>query len=317
MVLIKKYFRGLFVFIISLFFFSLAPPAQGQNTVSFAGEITRLEALINNTIGAEQYNALMALARLHQLSGNTDAQLETLERVLASFNGSGTALAEKGRLFISIGEFERASAVAAVLLSRGQEYLLIGRYLLAQIEAFRSGNTRLLAALANDPDFSAHRSGIFFTIWRLSDDQHYRDRLTAEFPQSPEARIAANAAPSSPTPLWLLFPGRDSIRLAEPSPQVAIIAPVQGAAAPPATVVTPAVQAGTPQGLQLQTGVFGREDNARGMAERLSRAGFQPLVSRRHVNGNDLWAVTVPGGNDVNATTQRLRSAGFESFPVR
>jgi len=311
-------------------FFLLGPifaQTEMQNTVSLEAEIARLENLARGAAGTEQHNALMTLTRLHQLSGNTDAQLETLARVVTLFPNNGQALVEQARLFISIGEFENAAATAAALLSREKEYLLMGRFLLAQVEAFRSGNTRLLAALAVDPDFSAHKSAIFYTLWKLSDDQYYRERLTTEFPQSPEARIIANTASSSPTPLWLLFPGRDSIRLAEPLPVApTITAPVvtspPAIASPPVVTAPPATQAGTPYSAQsqrpaLQTGLFGREANARAMADRLARAGFQASVSRRNVNGSAFWAVTVPGGNDMNATIQRLRAAGFESFPVR
>ena len=300
-------------FIFLLAFFTFPALANSQDTVPLTAEITRLESFVPGAPRSEQYNALMSLARLYQLSGNSEAQLRSLERALALFPGDGRALVEQGRLFISMGEYERASEAAAALLSKEKEYLLSGRFLLAQIEAFRSGNMRLLAALVDDSDFSAYKSGIFYTLWTLSGDSEWRNRLTTEFPQSPEAKIAANVVSSSPTPLWLLFPGRDSIRLAEPqrAAPVTIVSPVVQTPAPIA-------QTGTPQsGQLLQTGLFGREENARGLADTLRRAGFASEISRRNVSGNDFWAVLVPGGSDMNATMQRLKNAGFDSFPVR
>ena len=147
--------------LILLLFFLLIPAfalAEAQNTVDLGAEITRLESLVPGAARGEQYNVLMSLARLYQLSGNSEAQLRSLERVLAIFPGDGRALIEQGRLFISMAEYERASEAAAALLSKEKEYLLMGRFLLAQIEAFRSGNIRLLAALVDDPDFSAYKS---------------------------------------------------------------------------------------------------------------------------------------------------------------
>ena len=289
--------KGLLVIVL---FLPACFPAFAQTnpygTVSLAGEISRLEGLVQSAAPQEQYNALMTLARLYQLSGDADAQLRSLERLLALFPGDGQVLLEQGRLFLSIGEHEKAATVAAVLLSLEKQYLLEGRYLLAQIEAFRSGNTRLLEALLDDDDFSSHKGGIYYTLWKLSDDSAWMSRLRSEFPQSPEAQIAVNAIASPVTPLWLLYPGRDSIQLAAPSP------------------VMPA--AGQTQTTVLQTGLFGSEGNASALAERIRRAGFEPETSRRHVNGNDFWAVTVPAGSDINATIQRLRTAGFESFPI-
>jgi len=294
---IKSRFVFTFLFVI----FPIFAQVESPNTVNLDTEISRLESFLPGAAREEQYNALISLARLYQLSGNRDAQLRSLERVLALIPGDGRALVEQGRLFISMGEYDRASEAAAALLSKEKEYLLMGRFLLAQIEAFRSGNIRLLAALADDPDFSAYKSGIYYTLWTLSGDSVWRNRLSAEFPQSPEAQIAASAVSSSPTPLWLLYPGRDSIRLTEP--QLAEQAP------------TP--NSGVTQTAILQTGLFGREENARALVENLRRAGFASEISRRDVSGSVFWAVLVPGGSDMNATMQRLRDFGFDSFPIR
>ena len=288
--------------------------AEAQNTASLEAEISRLENLVSGAAREEQYNALISLSRLYQLSGNRDAQLRSLERVLALIPGDGRALVEQGRLFISMGEYDRASEAAAALLSKEKEYLLMGRFLLAQIEAFRSGNIRLLAALTDDTDFSAYKSGIYYTLWTLSGDSVWRNRLSAEFPQSPEAQIAASLVSSSPTPLWLLFPGRDSIRLTEP--QYAEQASTTLAAVTPVPQ-TPAHGSGLTQTAVLQTGLFGREENARALVDSLRRAGFASEISRRNVSGSVFWAVLVPGGSDMNVTMQRLRDSGFDSFPVR
>jgi tetratricopeptide (TPR) repeat protein len=309
---------GLIKSLILIFLFAIFPvlaAAEWRNTVPLEMEITRLENFAPGAARSEQYNALMTLARLYQLSGNTEAQLRSLERVLALFPADGRALVEQGQLFISTGEYEKAAEAAAALLSKENEYLLQGRFLLAQIEAFRSGNTRLLATLADDPDFSPYKNGIYYTIWMLSNDLSWKNRLTTEFPLSPEAQIAANAVSSSPTPLWLLYPGRDSIRLAEPQPGAPVLT-VQVNPLPTA-VPPPAPLAASLHGGLLQTGLFGREENARAMAERLGRAGFEPQIIPRFVNGNNFWAVTVSAGGDMNATMRRLSDAGFESFPVR
>ena len=287
-----------------LFLFLSFSPLFAQNA-SITAEISRLETL-SATAGAERLNAFLNLARLQQLSGNPEAALNVYERALAVFPGNGRLLMEKGRLLISIGEYDKASAAVSALLTRDQsrEIMREGRHLLAQLEAFRSGNTQILASLAEDPDFLEFRSGILFTLWRLTGLPSWETRLITEFPQSPEAQIiaAGNVVSFAVTPLWLLFPGRESIQLSPPA-----------AGAPAAT---PAPAPALP-GVLLQTGLFSSEANAQSLAEQLRRAGFQPQISRRQQGGADRWAVLVPGGADMNATMQRLRNAGFESFPVR
>jgi cell division septation protein DedD len=66
----------------------------------------------------------------------------------------------------------------------------------------------------------------------------------------------------------------------------------------------------------LQTGLFGREENARTMAERLRKAGFTPVIVRKTVNGGEHWAVGVAPGADPSRTILLLKDRGFESFPV-
>jgi hypothetical protein len=66
----------------------------------------------------------------------------------------------------------------------------------------------------------------------------------------------------------------------------------------------------------LQTGLFGREENARAMAERLRETGFTPVILRKTVNGREHWAVGVAPGADSSRTMLLLKDRGFESFPV-
>ena len=297
-----------YVFLVLILFLSVNFSLFSQSAVPLVLELSRLES--SSTAGStrERYDAYMALARLHRLSGNPEAALKACEGALALFPQDGKALEEQARLLISLGEYEKASAAASALLRPGQEkeFLLSGRYLGAQAEAFLSGNVQALAALVADPDFSGYLGSIYYTIWRLSGSSSYRNILTSELPFSPEAAIAGGKVLAPATPLWLLFPGRESIAL---SPGLAV-------------PVTPAAQASIPQTpvsytSVLQTGLFSRPENAQTQAESLKKAGFAPEIFSRQVNGNNYWAVCVPYGNDMSSMIRRLKDAGFvDAFPI-
>ena len=308
-----------------LFFLYLSAfsPIFAQNTVSLAAETARLERLsLGGQTSQERYNALFSLARLHQLSGNSLEAIKCLDGALAVTPGDSRVLFEKGKLFISLGEYEKAVEVATVLLAKGgeREYLLLGRFLIAQLEAFRSGDVFTLAALASESDFSEYLSGIYYTIWKLGGLSVWRTKLTTEFPLSPEARIAGSKAVPAPTPLWLLFPGREGVHSAAtggaapavPRPDAALSGAV------PASPKIPLADNGATarQTSFLQAGLFSSEGNARAHAERIKNAGFQSQVQKRLVNGSDYWAVIISGGSDINGTIKRLKDAGFDSFPV-
>ena len=313
---------------VCVFFIFSSFPLLAQNqppAVSLSSEISRLETLAQGTQAAvpaqARHNAFMELARLHRLSGNHLAALRAYEGARALVPDDGQTLLEYSRFLISIGEYQRAAVAINALLSRERERELAiqGRYLGAQLNAFHSGDTRLLTALASDPEFAQHHSALFYTLWRLTGLDRYRTHLAAAFPQSAEAGIAAGRISFAATPLWVLFPGRDSIVLAPASPPMpasagaVAVPPVSPPPTPaPAASATPAAASGR----FLQAGLFTQEANARAFADQISRAGFQPQITLRQVSGRNHWAVGVNGGSDTNAMIRRLRDAGFEAFPL-
>ena len=324
---IKRLF--LFVFFSFLSFFPVFSQSGSLGVgaaVSLSSEISRLEILTKSSSGADQnqsielYRSFLSLARLYRLQGNTDAALKSIEDALTVFPGDGRFLAEQGRLLISVGEYEKAIPPVNTLLLFGHdhEFFLQGRYLGALLEAFGRGNTQPLAALAEENAFSLYRGQIYYTLWMLTGLSSWKTRLSAEYPLSPEAKIVSGSLSSVPTPLWLLFPGRNSLGLTATT----ALPPAGSSSPPPAqagAVQAAPVQAGTaPSGTArvLQTGLFSSAENAAAMVEQLRKAGFETSVYSRKVNGNDFWAAGVSYGSDMNAMILKLKNAGFDSFPV-
>jgi len=63
---------------------------------------------------------------------------------------------------------------------------------------------------------------------------------------------------------------------------------------------------------KLQTGLYGKESNAQAQIASLKKAGFPATLEQR---GNN-WAVIVPTA-DQSRTIKELKSAGFDSFPIK
>ncbi|MDR2052032.1 MAG: tetratricopeptide repeat protein [Treponema sp.] len=348
MALIRKTTRVLFAF----FTLMSCPPvlyAQASGAALLADEIPLLERRIGNP-GlplAELHDNLVRLGRLFLLSGNLEGAAGAFNR--AAFadpeNRDDRSLLDAVRCYLALGEREKAeSGIQMVLVSgRNPEQVREARFLGGLSYAFSSGNTQVLAsllsdagetgALSVDPSLptpaepAGRKSAILYTLWKITGNESYRTRLRTEYPSSPEAKgldddprrqIAGVSAA-----MWLLFPGRDAVSLEAP----VIREPVR-AADPPAAVTwavipdnaartTPKPEDAAPAAaVVLQTGLFGREENARVMADRLEKAGFAPLVSRRTVNGVPYFAVSVNAAGDVNAMILRLKDSGFEAFPV-
>ncbi|MDR0441911.1 MAG: SPOR domain-containing protein [Treponema sp.] len=298
--------------------FAAVSPLFAQDAhsgISLTAEIQNIEETISRkeTTGLKKYDALVRLARLRQLAGDIDGAAKNwLEAATAIPNTlNENALLSCAYCLAAMGEWERASAALEPLLFNSKR----ARFLQVCINSWKSGDISALGAIAGNPDYSEYKSEIYFLLWKTADGalaETWKQRLLAEFPQSPEGRLAASETSSAftvkPSPFWLYLAGRDTFSLLETAAQKPSIA-VSNAAPEP----QPALPA---KSVMLQTGIFGKELNAQAQIAALKKAGFSPLMERRNVNGNEMWAVIVPA-QDENRGIRELLAAGFESFPVK
>ncbi|MDR1058433.1 MAG: SPOR domain-containing protein, partial [Treponema sp.] len=267
----------------------------------------------------EKREAAVRLARLHGLAGNLekaagywDAAGKIAEK--AAEGQRGTALLEKARLLIAQGEYEKAGGILGDILTGEVKggFITEARFLSALVTFFRNGEEGPLARLAAEGDLGSLKSGLYYALWKFTGGEVWKTRLLAEYPASPEALIL-QGGPIQPAaaPLWFLFPGREGLSLSAPAGPGPAVPAAGGPAREPAA---PAPEAGEAKALQV--GLYGREENARIMAERLEKAGFTPSITVRKLEDRSYWAVIVPAGTDGSAAMMRLKDRGFESFPL-
>jgi cell division septation protein DedD len=311
--------------------------AQNTAPVQLGTEIQRLEQKLSlaGVSLAERHDNLVRLAQLRQLSGNIKGAASAWIEAAEADTRNSAALTAGAYCLAAIGEWEKAASTLRPLLdSAGQgPVMLHARYLDTFLKARNSSDASALAALARDSEFASLRPMIYYTLWQTiagtsgisgaGSAESWKSRLLAEFPKSPEARIASGekngttpSVSAVQNPLWLLFPsfaGSTSIATTptKPSETVKLAEPAKSPATKP-PVTTPAVST-----VVLQTGLFSKEANAIAQVETLRKAGFMASVSYRLVNGAERWAVIVPAGQDSNKTIQELKKAGFDSFPVK
>jgi hypothetical protein len=296
-----------------LFCFRTAFPLYSQSSspseipALLAAEIQKIEKLLSSPgiKGSEKRGAFRRLAQCHTLSGNTEMAARAWMDAAFAEQGDrdDNALLKGLTLYIALGEYEKAEdGIKTMLLSGGDPaHIREARYLNAQNEAFFRGNLQALISCIDNELYADYLPRIYYTLWRLSGDETYRAKLRAEFPQSPEALIAgANGAQgrvtigAAPSPLWLLFPGREGI---------------EGAADQEAVRIGGVKQV-------LQTGIFAKEENARALEEKLKRAGFDPVIINP-VNSNGRWIVGIdPAGANINTLMKQLKEKGIDSFPI-
>ncbi|GHV84669.1 hypothetical protein AGMMS50230_02770 [Spirochaetia bacterium] len=317
MVSIKRYLTLPLFFFLGGVIFSQA--------VLLSAETAAIEKKLSNPrlSAVDRKAALENMARLFELSGNVEGAAEAWNEAAAAIPARGHPdLLRSARCLAATGEFDRAEAVLRPVLSSTDRSLYRqARLLGAQIEALKTGTSGLLTNLLSDPDYAEYKPAMYYTIWRVSGGGESKNRLLAEFPQSPEARLVRSAETdklsAAPTALWLLagaspLPAVNPPNQGNPAPAV----PVLPAETSPIAQNVPTAQISPGSPLMFQTGLFSREENAKVLAERLRKAGFSPVISKKYVNGADYWAVGAAPGPDPSRTMLLLRDKGFESFPV-
>ena len=321
--MMKKNKHIIFFVLLTILTFSLF----AQTGVSLEAEIQNMErtAERQGITPVERHAALVQLARLRQLSGDIEGAAKNWLEAAGAIPGQvdDDALLACAYCLAAMGEWYRARTALQPLLGKS----LRARFLDIAISSISTGDVTALAVIVDNPEFSELKNEILFMLWRISHDinrndpasEIWRQRLVAEFPHSVEGRLAAGGTSSAvvikPSPFWFFLNGLDSLPLmeSEPSPAARPAAVSEPPAAQTPVVQPPVVQTPAPSGPRLQTGIFSRQNNAQAQVTNLSQAGFTASIEQR----GDMWAVTVPAGADANRTIRELRTAGFESFPIR
>jgi hypothetical protein len=117
---------------------------------------------------------------------------------------------------MAIGEWDEAAAAVRLVLLTSRNapgIILRAKYLAAQIEAFTRGDTVALESYLHDPDYTSLKPSLYYTLYIVTKNETYKNRLVTEYPASPEARLLTDDTIPFPGAMWLLYPGRESVTI--------------------------------------------------------------------------------------------------------
>jgi tetratricopeptide (TPR) repeat protein len=197
--------------------FCAAANADDAGQLKEALRTVRLALASRNASAEQRHDNYARLARLLRLQGDVEGSAAAWQNAASALPNrrDNAALLESAACYMAMGEWEKAGdnitlALKAVHKHDNRALYLRARYLEAQLEAFSSGKCSLLLGLVKDVDFRAALPAIYFTLWRISKDGHYRAMLIDKFPESPEGRaVVGDEVRSADCSAWFLFPGRD------------------------------------------------------------------------------------------------------------
>jgi hypothetical protein len=201
-----------------LFFAALSLPAQ--ESFSFQTETARLRGMIAapQSTPQQKHDLFVELAQILGLSGDNEGAAAAWKDAAAAVPGErdDRAILEMAVCLMAIGEWDEASAATRLVLLTSRNapgIVLRAKYLAAQIEAFTRGDTVALEFFLDDPDYASLKPSLYYTLYIVTKQKTYKDRLSAEYPASPETRLLGDDTTPFPGAMWLLYPGRENITI--------------------------------------------------------------------------------------------------------
>lgn len=157
---------------------------------------------------------------------------------------------------------------------------------------------------------------VLLTLWHITGEKSFSDRLKTEYPKSPESAIVKGQAQTLPAPFWYFVP-----RSSTSTPDVELTGTVPEKKENSTKDKTATDKADSTAGKQekivrQQLGLFKDKSNAQGLVDRLKDKGFTATItSELRPSGTTYYIVTVDE-NSKGTMGDELRTAGFECYPV-
>ncbi len=181
----------------------------------------------------------------------------------------------------------------------------------------------MLKTYADLPSMKKTAPAVLLTLWHVSGEQSYADKLKKSYPNSPEAAVVKGAIQQLPQPFWYFVPRLGSaIPEIEQEPVTYQQSPdekpvsVAAAAAPSSDAKAEKTAESEKQEkpLHQQLGLFRDEANAKGLVEQLKKKGFTArITSEKRPSGTTYYLVIVDENKD-GSMGKELRNAGFECY---
>jgi tetratricopeptide (TPR) repeat protein len=273
-----------------------------------------------------QSEILGKTATLYEITGDLVKAQTLFEQAYYAYPDEATFpfLFRSARLLFELGEFQKSEDRARVVANLCKNSVTKKRaaFLLTRILAATGSPEdalRVALRLTEDPSNRTDNESIFLFIFSLADGLNREpeknlalQRLAADYPDSPEFRLArrAGAVKPFPTPSALLNPFTAPVSRQEAVPQTP--------SAPPA--VTPEA-APPPAVTGVQTGSFSVKENADYMMRDLRSMGFAAEIREAAGRtGAPVYKVVIPinrsqsNSEETQRLLIRLKDKGIEGF---
>lgn len=225
------------------------------------------------------------------------------------------------RSALSGGDYETAeSYLTSIRGSKNQETFAFVRLYTAWAYLSRAETQddllepiALLKSYATMPQMKIVQPAVYLTLWYVTGEASWKSKLLAEFPKAPETAVTSGKAEILPSPFWFFLPQTETYDLGQTLEEAQ--SEVEEKTVVASTDTTETTQ-GKHKIICQQLGFFRNKENASRLMERVRQARFLPeLKEEVRASGTTYFVVIVPEDDSGN-TGLKLKTAGFECYPV-
>ena len=253
------------------------------------------------------------------------------------------------RCALSAGEYENAENYlnTAVRSSKSSEIQAKIKLYEQWASLCRAENTSdliepaaMLKAYLELPSLESVHPAILLTLWYVTGESDYAERLKKNYPASAETGIVTGKVQVYPAPFWYFTPRKHIAAIqAVPEPQETAAASITQAdsaktpapaeaakeSAPAASPASSAEQtkgtaakapASTEKPKKQQLGLFREKANAQNFVNKLKEKNFSGYIQEEVRESGTVYFIVVVDENDAGTKADELRSAGFECYPL-
>ena len=146
---------------------------------------------------------------------------------------------------------------------------------------------------------------ILLTLWYVTGEKSWANQITKNYPSSTEAAIVKGDVQLLPTPFWFFVPKSGVAEQGTGTFSDVSTVTSESVAPAPATKNT-----------KWQLGLFKTESNAKLLCEEVQKKGFDAYVTSEVRASGTTYYIVLVKDDGTNTTADKLRSSGYDCYPV-
>ena len=171
----------------------------------------------------------------------------------------------------------------------------------------------MLKAYADIPSMKSVNPSVLLTLWYVTGEADFANRLVKKYPESAEAGIVTGKVQVMPSPFWYFVPRR-KISLTQPSAEEKTVSATENGDGTQGEAAVKADFSENP--VKQQLGLFRDKSNAEEFVRRLNEKNFKGYIQEETRSSGTTYYIVLVDENEDGSMGLKLKSAGFECYPV-